>query len=119
ARCTGLRLSAPRLREGVTCPPPLSESHPIRAGLDAMGIPVVTVATGAPREDGLNVRIDDQAAALEMTRYLLDLGHRDIAFIKGHPNHVASHHRYRGFCDALTEAGLNAEEAAAEQGYFS
>src|SRR5256885_3919503 len=105
--------------EGVILPPPLSESHPIMAELDAMGIPVVTVATGAPREDGLNVRIDDQAAALEMTRYLLDLGHRDIAFIKGHPNHVASHHRYRGFCDALSEAGLDPEAAAAEQGYFS
>ncbi len=49
---------------------------------------------GAPREDSLNVRIDDRAAAYEMTRYLLDLGHREIGFIKGHPNHVASQDRY-------------------------
>ena len=89
------------------------------AELDAMGIPVVTVATGAPQEDSLNVRIDDHAAAMEMTRYLLDLGHRRIGFIKGHPNHIASHDRYRGFCDALTEAGIDAEKAPAEQGYFS
>jgi LacI family transcriptional regulator len=105
--------------EGVILPPPLSESQPIMAELDSLGIPVVTVAMGAPRDDSLNVRIDDRAAALEMTRYLLDLGHREIGFIKGHPNHIASHDRYQGFCDALTEAGIDCEAAPAEQGYFS
>lgn len=105
--------------EGVVLPPPLSESEPIMAELAAMGIPVVTVAMGAPQADSLNVRIDDYAAAMEMTRYLLELGHRNIGFIKGHPNHVASHDRYRGFCDALTEAGIDCERAPAEQGYFS
>ena len=105
--------------EGVVLPPPLSESQPIMAELDDMGIPVVTVAMGAPRDDSLNVRIDDYAAAMEMTRYLLDLGHRNIGFIKGHPNHVASHDRYRGFCDALREAEIDCEKAPAEQGYFS
>jgi LacI family transcriptional regulator len=105
--------------EGVILPPPLSESQPIMAELDAMGIPVVTVAMGAPQDDSLNVRIDDHAAAMEMTRYLLDLGHRRIGFIKGHPNHIASHDRFRGFCDALTEAGIDAAAAPAEQGYFS
>jgi LacI family transcriptional regulator len=105
--------------EGVVLPPPLSESQPIMAELDAMGIPEVTVAMGAPQEDSLNVRIDDHAAAMEMTRYLLDLGHRNIGFIKGHPNHIASHDRHRGFCDALTEAGIDCDKAPCEQGYFS
>jgi LacI family transcriptional regulator len=105
--------------EGVVLPPPLSESIPILAELDAMQIPVVTVAMGSARAVGLNVRIDDHAAAMEMTRYLLELGHRDIGFIKGHPNHVASHDRYRGFCDAMSEAGLDCDKAPTEQGYFS
>jgi LacI family transcriptional regulator len=56
---------------------------------------------------------------MEMMRYLLELGHRDFGFIKGHPNHVASHDRFRGFCDALAEAGLDPAKAAVEQGYFS
>ena len=105
--------------EGVILPPPLSESAPILVELQALQIPVVTVAMGTPREDGLNVRIDDHAAAMEMTRYLLELGHRSIGFIKGHPNIVASHDRYRGFCNALAEAGLDPGEAPAEQGYFT
>jgi LacI family transcriptional regulator len=105
--------------EGVILPPPLSEAEPIMVELESMGIPVVTVAMGAPREDSLNVRIDDRAAAMEMTRHLLDLGHRNIGFIKGHPNHVASRDRYQGFCDALSEAGIDCDKAAVEQGYFS
>ena len=105
--------------EGVVLPPPLSESQPIMAELDAMGIPVVTVAMGAPREDSLNVRIDDRAAAMEMTRYLLDLGHREIGFIKGHPNHVASHDRFARLLRRATEAGLDCDKAPVEQGYFS
>jgi len=105
--------------EGVILPPPLSESQPILVELQAAEIPAVTVALGSPREGGLNVRIDDHAAAVEMTRYLLDLGHRNIGFIKGHPNIVASHDRYRGFCDAMAEAGVDPEKAPVEQGYFS
>jgi LacI family transcriptional regulator len=105
--------------EGVILPPPLSEAEPIMAELDSMEIPAVTVARGAPRDDGLNVRIDDHAAAKEMTQYLLELGHRNIGFIKGHPNIIASTDRFRGFCDALTEAGLDCDAAPVEQGYFS
>jgi LacI family transcriptional regulator len=105
--------------EGVILPPPLSESQPIMAELRAIGIPVVTVAMGVPGEDDLNVKIDDRAAAAEMTRYLIGLGHRSIGFIKGHPNHIASHDRERGFLDALAEAGLNPAESPVEQGYFT
>ena len=105
--------------EGVILPPPLSESQPILIELETAEIPAVTVALGAPRDGGLNVRIDDHAAAMEMTKYLLDLGHKNIGFIKGHPNIVASHDRYRGFCDALAEAGIDSGKAPIEQGYFS
>jgi LacI family transcriptional regulator len=103
--------------QGVILPPPLSDSVPIMSELTAIGIPVVTVAMGEPQEDSLNVRINDFEAAAEMTRYLLRLGHRHIGFIKGHPNHIASHDRERGFRTALDEAGL--APGPAEQGYFT
>lgn len=105
--------------EGVILPPPLSESHAVLAELEAAEIPVVTVAMGFPRADSLNVRIDDFAAAAEMTRHLLNLGHRNIGFIKGHPNHIASHERARGFLAALDEFGVEAGDAMIEQGYFT
>jgi LacI family transcriptional regulator len=63
--------------------------------------------------------MDDCEAAAEMTRHLLELGHRRIGFIKGHLNHIASHDRYRGFAMALREYGLNPNDAPVEQGYFT
>jgi LacI family transcriptional regulator len=80
---------------------------------------MVTVAMGLPQEKSLNVRIDDFAAAKEITDYLIQLGHRRIGFIRGHPNMTASSERYRGFVAALEEAGLDPDAASVEQGYFS
>src|SRR3954454_8953849 len=105
--------------EGVILPPPLSESVPILSELAAAGTPVVTVAMGKVFPNALNVRIDDFAAAAEMTDYLIGLGHRRIALIKGHPEHIAAIERERGFLAAVERAGLKPEDVAIEQGYFT
>lgn len=105
--------------EGVILPPPLSESQPILSELAEVEMPVVTVAMGRLYQNSLNIRIDDFAAAKEMTDYLLGLGHRRLALIKGHPRHIASIERERGFKAALAEAGLDPDEAPVEQGYFT
>lgn len=105
--------------EGVILPPPLSESSPVRAELAAAGIPWVAIAMGKPSSGSMNVRIDDFDAAVAMTRHLIDLGHRDIAFIRGNPNQVASHERWRGFFWALEQAGIDPGKMRVEQGYFT
>lgn len=107
---------------GVVLPPPLCESSVVRAELSAARLPMVTVAAGRPPADTMCVRIDDYTAALEMTRYLISLGHERLAFIKGHPNQSASEERWLGFNAALEEAG--GRKAAwptprIEQGFFS
>lgn len=105
--------------EGVILPPPLSEVAPVRAELDAAGIPWVSVAMGLAPEHSLNVRIDDFEAAGAMTRHLLSLGHRRIGFIRGNPNQSSSTERFRGFAAALDEAGLDIAAMPVEQGYFT
>ncbi len=105
--------------EGVILPPPLSESRAILAELATAHIPVVTVAMGRPRPDALNVRIDDFAAAEQMTEHLIKLGHQRIGLIRGYPTHIASIERERGFRAALANHGLDPDEAAVEQGYFT
>jgi LacI family transcriptional regulator len=105
--------------DGVILPPPLSESMAVHAEIVAAKTPMVTVAMGLPLGKSLNVRIDDFAAAKEITSYLIRLGHRDIGFIRGHPNMTASSERSRGFIAALEEAGLDPEAAPMEQGYFT
>src|SRR3546814_8541546 len=104
--------------EGVILPPPVSEFAPVHAELAAAGIPVVSVARGLASADAPIVRIDDYDAAKPITRHLIELGHRDIGHIRGHPGHMASAERHRGFNDALAEAGLDLAPATVEQGYF-
>jgi LacI family transcriptional regulator, galactose operon repressor len=108
---------------GVLLPPPLCESGVVRTELGAARLPLVTVAAGRPPSDSMCVRIDDYSAALEMTRYLIGLGHERLAFIKGHPNQSASEERWLGFNAALEEAGREKRGGRAlprmEQGFFS
>jgi len=104
--------------EGVILPPPLSESVPILTELALANTPVVTVAMGKLHPNALNVRIDDYAAAKEMTEYLIGLGHRRIALITGNPHHIAATERQRGFRAAMEGAGLPTNEAV-EQGFFT
>jgi len=105
--------------EGVILPPPLSESVPILKELETAGTPVVTVAMGKLYPNALNVRIDDFAAAKEMTDYLISLGHRRIGLIKGHPAQIASAERERGFMAAVSEAGLPKSGISIAEGYFT
>lgn len=105
--------------DGVILPPPLSESMAVHSEVAAAKMPMVTVAMGLAHEAGLNVRIDDFAAAKEMTSYLIKLGHRRIGFIRGHPNMTASSERFRGFAAALKEHGLDPDKMPVEQGYFT
>jgi LacI family transcriptional regulator len=105
--------------EGVILPCPLSEASPVQAELAAAGIPAVCVAIGVSQPGTLNVRIDDFGAAAAMTRYLLDLGHRNIGFIRGNPNQSSSLERHRGFAAAIEEAGMQIKDMPVEQGYFT
>jgi LacI family transcriptional regulator len=110
--------------EGVILAPPVSEYEAVHAELAAAGIPAVTVARARPPSengpvDKMNVGIDDYVAARRMTQYLLGLGHKRIGLISGHPRHMATAERHRGFVDALAEAGVDPADAPVEQGYFS
>ncbi len=105
--------------DGFILPPPLSESQPILAELALVDMPLVTVAMGLPHDDILNIRIDDFAAAAQMTEHLIALGHRRIGLIKGHPNHIASHDRARGFSETMQAHGIPAEDGLVEQGFFT
>ncbi|UYB53312.1 LacI family DNA-binding transcriptional regulator [Xanthomonas sp. AM6] len=105
--------------DGVILPPPLCDSQQTIEELDARGIPVVAVATGAPMPGVSSVRIDDYQAACAITRHLLELGHRDIGFISGDPKHTPSALRSRAFFDTMAEAGLAVADTRVAEGLFT
>lgn len=104
---------------GVVLPPPLCDNPAVLAAVANAGICAVLVASGRPDPAFGAVSIDDFEAARTMTRHLLGLGHRRIAFINGHPNQTASGQRFRGFVEAMTEAGLSVDTQQMAQGYFT
>jgi len=104
--------------DGLILPPPLCETKSILARITKANVPMVAVASGQASEDWASVRIDNYKAARKMASHLLELGHRRIGFIKGHPNQSVSNQRLQGFLDVLREAGISHDPGLTEQGYF-
>jgi LacI family transcriptional regulator len=105
--------------DGVILPAPLCDSEDALKTVVSAGIPAVLVTSGRPAPGFSAVSINDFEAAREMTRHLLSLGHRRIAFINGHPGHTASGQRFRGFMEGMTEAGVEVSANQVAQGFFT
>lgn len=68
---------------------------------------IPSVIVNSPGNDvASGVSLEDEAATRLATRHLIELGHREIAFVDGAPG-VASDTRRRGFETALRDAGLD------------
>ena len=112
------RLSAGGIN-GILLTPPLCDFAPLLEWLAARSIPVVSVATARPTESVSAVRIDDYEGALTMTRHLIACGHKDIAFIKGDPQHTPAQLRFQAFLDAMAESGLDVPPDRVAEGLFT
>ena len=105
--------------DGILVPPPLCDSPQVLAQLNQMGIPAIAVATARPSPGVSAVRIDDYEGALAMTRHLIALGHRDIGFIEGDPEHTPALLRRQAFEDSMRAAQLPVPPQRVAQGYFT
>jgi LacI family transcriptional regulator len=112
------RILAAKLTEGLLAVYPghatayLNELH-------ASGYPVVMlddqmIPTGTTPWVGA----DNRTGAYTAVKHLLQLGHRRIGHIKGRIGYECSEDRYRGYCDALTEVGVEVDPALVAQGDF-
>jgi LacI family transcriptional regulator len=57
------------------------------------------------------VRSDHYGGAKAATEHLLELGHRDIAYMGDDPDIMSARHRLKGFRDAMAEAGIEVHES--------
>ncbi len=105
--------------DGLVLSPPVSDSSSVLDVLDRIAMPYVRIAPWLDVDRGARVEMDDRRAAYEMTGHLLQLGHRDIGFIRGHPGHGASRRRFEGYAQALAAQGVACKPDWAPQGDFS
>lgn len=104
--------------EGVILSSPVTDCAAVLAALEGMDIPFVRISPGTNHALTSSVFMDDVQAADDMTTHLVNLGHRRIAFIKGHPNHMASEERLFGYRRALDRAGIAFEPELLADGLF-
>ncbi len=115
---TDTRLKALNLA-GAILTPPLCDDADLALMLERHGIPHVRISPRDPNACAGSVQMNDRAAAHDMTRHLIALGHRTIGFIKGDPAHSVAPLRFAGFEDAMNEAGLHVDGAHVLEGDFS
>ena len=106
--------------EGIVLTPPFSDDVALVTALRANGRPVVCVsASDAVRQIAPSVGIDDAAAGYTMGEYVVGLGHRRFAFIKGLSGHLSAESRFDGFMRALQAAGIAADSVRVDRGNFT
>lgn len=105
--------------DGLILSPPVTEVAALLDALDERGLPYVRIAPGIRAGAGMATTMDDVAAAREVTRHLVDLGHRTIAFIPGPETHVSSTNRLQGYRAELEAAGIAFDPALVVAGDYS
>lgn len=103
---------------GVIVPPPVCNYPSVMDAIADAGLPCVRVSPNEDLAGASTVNINDFEAAKAATERLIDLGHKRIAFIKGHPNQAASRERHAGFMAAMADHGLQVPDTHVCQGYF-
>ena len=105
--------------KGFILPPPLCDDQSILDLVAELGAVAIAVGPGKATGTQASVTIDDFQAAYDMTKHIIDLGHKRIGFIIGNPEQVASLRRLNGYRAAMEDAGLEVPDALIVQGRFT
>lgn len=106
---------------GLILTPPMSEMPEVLEALSQRKIRVVRILSGnrPPDERSPCIFVDDRTAAYRITQYLIDLGHRDIAFLGGEANHKSSTERLEGYQQALKDNQVKANKRLILEGEYA
>jgi LacI family transcriptional regulator len=106
--------------DGFIMTPPFSDDVGLLQAMKDRGCPVACVSAGVDaRRMAPGVGIDDEVAGYELTRHLLELGHRRFGFIKGLMGHLSAEDRYAGCRRAIQQAGLGEDAVLSQRGNFT
>ena len=82
-------------------------------------LPVVLLCSPSRKHELDSVTIENSRGAHEMVSYLISIGHRRIAIIKGSAGNYDAAERLRGYRAALRDAGIAPEPALERDGDFT
>lgn len=105
--------------DGLVLTPPFSDSVELIDFLKRKNVNYARVASAIEDDTSISVRSNDEQGAFEITEHLIELGHKNIAFIKGHPDHSATEQRFSGYQKALSTHGIEFNSELVAEGNFS
>lgn len=92
--------------DGVIVLPPVSESNELATALRNHGISYVRMTSVNIDEKPNIVVSDDRAALSDLARYIVSLGHKDLAIISGPKHYFSTVERLEGITSTLSELGM-------------
>ncbi|TQV85113.1 LacI family transcriptional regulator [Exilibacterium tricleocarpae] len=109
------QMVAGTLVDGLILSSPVCDQQPLIDMLAQRRIHYVSIN---PKDTGhgLAVAVNNRRAAFDLTDHLIGLGHRRIAYVKGHPDLASSAQREAGFRAAMSKRRLAVDEALVIQG---
>jgi DNA-binding LacI/PurR family transcriptional regulator len=107
---THLYFSDPSLRPDGVLIIGARQHEPLIEQAQGLGIPCVLVGRQTSDSGVAAVGRDEEDITLEATNYLLDLGHRAIAFVGGDEAYSYTHSRLRGYRRALQGRDVDAPD---------
>ena len=73
-------------------------------------LPTVAVSGHSNSEGITNVVLNHHAAVYAALKHLADLGHRDVAFMRGHPASADSEPRWQAICEIAPQLGIKVRD---------
>jgi LacI family transcriptional regulator len=106
---------------GLVLTPPFSENPEFVKHILALDVDVVRIMSGDKQPDELTpcIMVNDYEASVSITQHLIDLGHKDIAFITGESEHTSTIERLKGYKQALSDNNIAIDEQLIIQGAYS
>jgi len=105
--------------DGLILTQPVSDFEPLVTALIESDIAFVRISQRPCAGKYSCISVDDEQAAFRMTDHLISLGHSNIGFIMGHPDHGSAHDRLKGFRASLHAHGIPCDRAPIEQGLYT
>ena len=104
--------------DGLVLTPPVCDDAKVLEELLLREVPFVRIQPGTRAGISCSTSIDNERAAFDVTRHLLELGHTRIAMIVGDRGYMSSELRLDGFLRAMTEFGQTVPKDYIRLGYF-
>jgi LacI family transcriptional regulator len=103
---------------GIVILPPISENEALAALCEELGCRYVRMGSARLDDDDRMVSSNDHDVVRDATRYLIELGHRQIGFVAGPTGFRSAFERRAGFDAALHESGLSLADSHLAEGTY-